>query len=158
MEETSDSKFCCVVLNGVYEGVYEFCEQVRVGKTRVNIFDWNDLAEEAAEKIASADRSVNEDELAEALESGFEWTSAPYEIKFGENTYKVSDFVTIPKTTGGFLLEMDFWAMSMEDDLSRLFTEYDQPWYFNTPENVSEASGLYKYTYNYIQSFEYTSF
>ncbi len=56
--------------------------------------------------------------------------------------------------TGGFLLEADFYAFS-DSKLSKVVTNFRQPFYFNTPEVVPEDSELYNYTKNYIQSFEY---
>lgn len=43
---TTSSVFVKVVLNGEDIGVYELCEQVRVGETRVDIIDWEDEAED----------------------------------------------------------------------------------------------------------------
>ena len=56
--------------------------------------------------------------------------------------------------TGGFLLEADFYAFS-DSKLTKVVTNFRQPFYFNTPESVPEDSELYRYTKNYIQSFEY---
>ena len=56
--------------------------------------------------------------------------------------------------TGGFLLEADFYAFT-ESKLSKVVTNFRQPFYINTPENVPEESELYAYIKNYIQSFEY---
>lgn len=56
--------------------------------------------------------------------------------------------------TGGFLLEADFYALR-ESKLAKVVTNFRQPFYFNTPETVPEDSELYRYTKNYIQSFEY---
>lgn len=56
--------------------------------------------------------------------------------------------------TGGFLLEADFYAYN-DSKLTKVVTNFRQPFYFNTPENVPEDSKLYAYTKNYIQSFEY---
>lgn len=56
--------------------------------------------------------------------------------------------------TGGFLLEMDFYSYS-DPSLSKVVTNYRQPFYFNTPEKVPKDSELYTYAKNYIQSFEY---
>lgn len=56
--------------------------------------------------------------------------------------------------TGGFLLEADFYAFG-EPGLSKVVTNFRQPFYFNTPEKVPEDSELLAYTRNYIQSFEY---
>ena len=56
--------------------------------------------------------------------------------------------------TGGFLLEEDFYAYTTSK-LAKVVTNFRQPFYFNTPEEVPEESELYAYTKNYIQSFEY---
>ncbi|MBO5353267.1 MAG: CotH kinase family protein [Lachnospiraceae bacterium] len=60
---------------------------------------------------------------------------------------------TMPQT-GGFLLEADFYAFT-DTSVAKVVTNFRQPFYFNTPEMVPEESALYKYTKNYIQSFEY---
>ena len=56
--------------------------------------------------------------------------------------------------TGGFLLEMDFYSYK-DPSLSKVVTNYRQPFYFNTPEKVPKDSELYAYAKNYIQTFEY---
>ena len=124
METASRSELVSVFLNGNYQGVYQLCEHIRVGKTRVNIFDWEDF--------------FTADEWAEGMD------------------LKQKDFEEAKNTpqTGGFLLEADFYAYS-ESKLSKVVTNFRQPFYFNTPEVVPEDSELYKYTKNYIQSFEY---
>ncbi|MBQ8753361.1 MAG: CotH kinase family protein [Clostridia bacterium] len=43
---TTSSVFVRLVLNGQDMGVYELCEHIRVGSTRVDIFDWEDAAED----------------------------------------------------------------------------------------------------------------
>ncbi len=45
METTSESELVSVVLNGVYDGVYQLCEQIRVSDESVNIYDWKDSFE-----------------------------------------------------------------------------------------------------------------
>lgn len=124
METASRSELVSVFLNGNYQGVYQLCEHIRVGKTRVNIFDWEDF--------------FTADEWSEGMD------------------LKKKDFEEAKNTpqTGGFLLEADFYAYS-ESKLSKVVTNFRQPFYFNTPEVVPEDSELYKYTKNYIQSFEY---
>lgn len=74
----------------------------------------------------------------------------------GEMDMKQEEFEEAKNTpqTGGFLLEADFYALR-ESKLAKVVTNFRQPFYFNTPETVSEDSDLYAYTKNYIQSFEY---
>jgi len=73
-----------------------------------------------------------------------------------EMSMKREEFEEAAKTpqTGGFLLEADFYAFQ-ESGLSKVVTNFRQPFYFNTPETVPEDSELFAYAKNYIQSFEY---
>ena len=50
-----------VVLNGRYDGLYQFCEQIRVAKDRVNVFDWEGYSEDSgytAEDLSWLDPSL----------------------------------------------------------------------------------------------------
>ncbi len=73
-----------------------------------------------------------------------------------EMDMKKDEFEEASKTpqTGGFLLEADFYAFS-ESKLAKVVTNFRQPFYFNTPEELPEDSELLAYARNYIQSFEY---
>lgn len=124
MKFASESELVTVFVNGNYRGVYQLCEQIRVGKERVSIYDWDDYF--TAEEW-SADMDMKQEDYEEAA-----------------NTPQ----------TGGFLLEADFYAYEASD-VTKVVTNFRQPFYFNTPENVPEDSELYAYTKNYIQSFEY---
>ncbi|MBP3568782.1 MAG: CotH kinase family protein [Lachnospiraceae bacterium] len=77
-----------------------------------------------------------------------EWSE---ELDMKQEEYK--EAASMPQT-GGFLLEADFYGFS-KSGLSKVMTNFRQPFYFNTPEKVPEDSELYAYTKNYIQSFEY---
>ncbi len=111
-ETASRSVLVNLYLNDEYRGVYQLAEHVRVGKNRVDIYDW---------------------------ENTFEAEAQPE---------------TRMPQTGGFLLEGDFYAYNSKSK-TKVITAFQQPFYFNTPEHVSEESELYRYTKNYIQSFEY---
>ncbi len=82
MKFTSESVLVSVFLNGNYQGVYQLCEHIRIGKERVNVYDWEDYftSEEWHEGM-----DMKQEEFAEA-----------------QNTPQ----------TGGFLLEADFYAFS----------------------------------------------
>lgn len=73
-----------------------------------------------------------------------------------EMSMKQEEFEEAAKTpqTGGFLLEADFYALQ-DSALSKVVTNFRQPFYFNTPDVVPKDSALYAYAKNYIQSFEY---
>lgn len=164
MDYAPESVLAAVVLDGSYQGVYQLCEHVRVGKERVNIFDWEDLAENIAK--AAAAQEVEEGRLSEkrqkgwqkefeeALTEDFSWLREPYVLYYQGKNWRLADFCEIPEVTGGFLLEMDFYAF-WDASRSTLITNFQQPVYFNTPESVAVGSELYQYARDYVQAFEY---
>lgn len=151
-----------LILNNEYRGVYQLCEQIRVDEERVDIFDWEALAKEAADTItrirvqtyglSDEDADIFQSKLEYALCTDFSWISYPYTFEYEGYSYTMTDYVDIPDTTGGFLLEMDFYNLENENGIT---TNYKQPFYFNTPEYGYTNSALKLYAYKYIQSFEY---
>lgn len=158
----AESLNVALILNNEYRGVYQLCEHVRVGKERVDIFDWEKLAEDAADTIArekAEKEHWNKEEeknwrdiFEEELCFDFSWLSSPYTFTYDKTTYKISDYVEIPDITGGFLLEMDFYNLQNSNGL---VTNYQQPFYFNTPEYGYTNKVLKEYARRYLQSFEY---
>ncbi len=160
-----------VIYNGEYVGVYQLTEHVRVDETRVDIYDWQEYAEDAAKAIADAKYAAGEignaeatrlaEDIEDAMLKDWSWMSTG-EITVKNTTYKLSEWglPELPPQTGGFLLEMDFYSQN-DATLARTETAYRQPIYFNTPEPVGKGiesfmeTPLYRYAYNYIQSFEY---
>ena len=160
-----------LIYNGDYCGVYQLTEHVRVDETRVDVFDWQEYAETAAETIAEArleageigyaDATQLEEDLLEAMMNDWSWMSTG-EVTLKKTTYVFTDWglPELPEQTGGFLLEMDFYSQG-DASLARTETAYDQPLYFNTPEPIGYgvdsfmSTPLYSYAFNYIQSFEY---
>ena len=139
MEYTSHSKLVTLYLNNEYQGVYELAEHVRVGESYVDIYDWKDTF-------------------------GFE---DDFGVCIPNSDGKIE---TETPQTGGFILEADFYRLRerldgydySQDYLNDLiwqtddqFTEYFQPFYFNSPVGVGVNTDLYQYTKNYIQAFEY---
>ncbi|MCD8120064.1 MAG: CotH kinase family protein [Lachnospiraceae bacterium] len=170
--ESMSSVLVSLFLNGEYVGVYQLCEQIRVDETRVDIFDWDALAGDAAEAIVLSELGVSGEAMAageveissdvqdliDALETeltaDYSWITEPWEITYQGKTYTVSDFVDIPSATGGFLLEMDFYALG-STALSQITTAFSQPFYFSKPDNLYTNNAIREYAANYIQSFEY---
>ena len=64
--ETMETVWTEVVLNGGYVGNYQLCEQIRVGETRVDVFDWEDEAENVASN-GTADFIVANSHFTEPL-------------------------------------------------------------------------------------------
>ncbi len=173
-----ESEYVSLVYNGEYQGVYELSEHVRIGDTRVNIYDWEDLAEDGAKAIAKSLRSsgviteneydVVKDELEDELAMNYTWVdssthafNSSYLKQLGKAyTYNMAeyiDFTTIPERTGGVLLEMDFWYEIQERKEPNLKTAYALPIYTNTPDSLEvKFDTLVNYMDKYVQAMEYS--
>ena len=166
------SESVTLIYNGEYCGVYQLAEHVRVGDTRVNVFDWEEYAEDAAKaiadkllsdgKIGNAEAKRVANTIEDSMLADWSWMTSG-RVKYGGTTYKFTDLglEKLPSQTGGFLLEMDFYHLGW-GEFASVQTAYAQPLYFNTPEPVGWESlesfyntNLYNYTYRYVQSFEY---
>ncbi len=162
--EYMESLNVSVIVNNSYMGVYQLCEQIRVAGTRVDIVDWGNIAKKAATMIAQVKQESEGmsdggaklliERLTEAMKNDLSWISSPYTFKFANDTYVITDYVEIPKPTGGFILEMDFYNF---ENISSIKTNYDQPIYFNSPDPEVAVTNpeLVEYARTYIQSFEY---
>ena len=64
-----DSRQVTLIYNGEYYGVYQLCEQIRVGKNRIDIYNWRELAEQIAKGIAKDLNIAGQD--AAAYREGF---------------------------------------------------------------------------------------
>ena len=73
------SQWVDVVLNGEVVGNFLLCEHVRIGNTRVDITDWDDIAEDVAKAIYKANKKsmskAERDELAELMEANMDWVT-----------------------------------------------------------------------------------
>lgn len=157
--------------NNEYYGVYQLAEHVRIAPERVDIYDWEDALEDAAEAVAKLLRNNGEisgdetDKTADAaedkLKTDWSWVDSG-KFKYGSKTYTFDDLgISLPETTGGYLIEMDFFSRD-ENHLSKIESAYIQPLYFSTigdgePRTVRDfkKTSLYENAYKYMQSFEY---
>ena len=139
-----------VIMNGEYAGNYQFCEQVRVDETRVDIFDWEGFAEDAAAVIAEAE-GLDEDSLADYMLENMGWITSD-QVEFEENIYQISSYeeIEIPSINGGYLLEIDEYY----DEVSKFQTTASQPVMFKSPEFVCTNEDMIAYVENYVQAFE----
>ena len=66
------------VLNGTWQGTYQFCEHIRIAKERVNVHDWEGDAGDIAEAFAKAHGLTDdqEDALATQLEQNLSWVTS----------------------------------------------------------------------------------
>ena len=160
-----------LIYNGEYYGVYQLCEQIRVDDARIDVYDWDGTAERIAEKLAKKLRDegkITADEydaeaadIESALKTDWSWIDSG-KFTYERKTYTLESLgVTLPETTGGYLMEMDFYSKN-DATLARLESAYRQPLYFSGPECESEAAAesfmstsLYQNAYKFMQSFEY---
>lgn len=140
-----------VVLNGQYVGNYQLCEQIRVDKKRVNIFDWEEEAKTIAETIAAMHSFSKDDEdaLSKQMEENFAWVTTN-QVEYNGATYTISDYSEINDIDGGYLLELD----SNMDEVSKFTTNKQQPIMFKSPEFVNTNDAMFTYVKEYIQAFE----
>ncbi len=171
-----DSRNVSLVYNGEYQGVYQLSEQVRIGESRVNIYNWEDVCREMAQSIV---RTLADQELVEAeeenriaklmeedLAADFSWTEEavfefPSLIRLNEEENRqlparldLQSYVedeNLPAAAGGVLLEINNYDR-MEAPLK---TNYEQPFCFNRPYGGGSFPALTDYLKEYLQSLEY---
>jgi hypothetical protein len=148
--EYEKSVWIDVVLNGENVGNYQLCEHVRIGDTRVNITDWDEIAEDAAKKIYKANSKTltkdDYDELETLMEDDLSWTTSDV-VTYKSVTYKVSDYYSIPEINGGYLFEIDRY-----DDPLRFYTSRGTGITVSKPEGIS--SDMMNSLKSYYQAFE----
>lgn len=171
-----------VVLNGKYAGNYQLVGNVRIDTGRVNIFDWEDLAEDVADEIRKAgDIAKDEqDALEDYLNENMQWITSGT-VTYKDQTFTLSNYpkISLPKTktdenkidvSGGFLFELDTYY----DEVSKFQTKNKLPIMFKSPEFIrptytygwgeekweepdpskEKCDALYQYANQYIQAIE----
>ena len=170
-----DSRQVTLIYNGEYYGVYQLCEQIRVGKNRIDIYNWRELAEQIAKGIAkdlniagqdaAAYREGFRNVLQQELERDMSWIDtgvfesaglADWNAANGTDyptRFTVTDYLDgekIPEPTGGVLLELD-----SRNRHSTLTTAYHEPIGFADPENGETSETLRAEIKRQIQTLEY---
>ncbi len=159
MEYTAECRPVILVLNGEYNGLYHLSENIRIGSERVNIYDWEETAEDLAKAFYTAQKAngMTKDErdvLEDALVKDLRWITDGT-FTWNGTTYFVSDYLVIPSDiTGGYLLELDTYDEYHVEQISDFDTENDQPVQFKNPEYACTNDAMFNYAKNYIQSFE----
>ena len=135
--------------NGEYYGLYEFTESIRIGETRVDIFDWEEEAEDTAKAIAKAEGLSREerDALSDAMERDLSWVTTGV---FGD--YRLSDYVDTSAwdITGGYLIENDRYF----DEITKFKTENNMRLMLHKPEYLLTNAEMLNYLQTYIQNCE----
>ncbi len=146
---TCESTFVNVIYNGDYYGLYQFTETIRAAEGRVEIFNWEEEAEDVAKAIAKKDGLSKEDrdKLEDRLTRDLSWiTSGKFE------NYTISDYVDTSNydITGGYLIENDFYY----DEVSKFKTENDMKLQLQSPEYLKTNNEMMNYLIGYIQDME----
>ncbi len=140
-----------VYLNGNYAGVYLLCEQIRVGKSRVNIYNWEDTAGDIAKAVNKQHPDVKKGKLEDFLVENLGWVTQG-RFTYNGVIYKVSDYYKkeLPSVNGGYLLEMD----THDDEVSSFKTGSKLNVNIKRPEFLKSNSTMLSYIKTYVSAFE----
>ena len=151
--ETMSSVWVDVVFNGAYAGNYQLCEQIRVDKTRINIFDWEGEAEELASKVYKKNTETITDEgvLEDYLKENLDWITSG-EFTFEGVTYSVADYYSkVQKDiSGGYLFELS----NEYDEISKFKTNSGLKIMIKSPEYLNTNSEMMDYVAQFWENFE----
>ncbi len=139
-------------LNGEYQGSYQLCEQVRIAKERLAIYDWEKTEEDVAKTLAAEhDELANQSgELEDCLTQNLSWITTGT-VSFGGTAYATTGLgVELPALTGGFLIELD----DTYDEVSKFRTESGQPIMIKEPEYAYTNEAMFSYIQEYIRAVE----
>lgn len=155
METTVNDTGVVLILNGQYQGMYELSEHVRVGGARVNVFEWEELADDIAKAVCKKEAALDKSTLETYLEENLEWTKGSFQYQ--GKTYMVADYYTdpIPNITGGFLLDMDFRSQwDAQKYISTFSTKNGVPMFFRAPEYAVTNQEMVKFAKGYMDAYE----
>ena len=147
-----ESVWVDVVFNGKYIGVYQLCEQIKIGDGRINITDWEEEAESIADAIA-AKEGLSKDErkaLEDQMQENLKWIST-HKVKYNGTEYNIDDYYTIPgEPTGGIIFEI----AEEFDEESKFRSDRRVPVMIKEPEYANTNDELFRYAEDYINAFE----
>ncbi|MDD4773379.1 MAG: CotH kinase family protein, partial [Eubacteriales bacterium] len=141
--------FVELVFNGSYAGIYQLTESIKIAPDRIDITDWEKVAEKTAEAIAKKENMSQErtEKLILSMRTDLSWiTGGVYE------NYRISDYIDISDydTTGGYLIELDEYY----DEVSKFVTDYDVPIMIKSPEFLNTNKEMFGYIRDYINDME----
>lgn len=152
--DTMDFVWTDLVLNGEYAGNYLLGEHVRIGKTRVDITDWEEEAESAASAIVKAEKAngftLDKDALETIMKSNLNWINTG-KVTFNEKEYNIADYYDYNKdTSGGYLFELS----DEYDEVSKFTTNGGLKVMLKNPEYLNTNTDMMSYVKDYWDSFE----
>jgi hypothetical protein len=149
------------ILNGQWQGTYQFCEHIRVDENRIDVHDWEgdagDLAEAFAEKYGLT--GDQEDALAEQLEKNFSWVTADsfsFTVDGRMLTGKPSELLGKDYTgdiSGGYVFEFS----DEYDEISKFTTSaggtLTVKTMFKSPEYLKTNAQMMDYCQKFMQAY-----
>ena len=135
--------------NGEYCGLYQLCENIRVDEERVDIFDWEEAAEQAA-ALCAEEHGLSEkaaEALAREMAYDLSWVT-----KGTVGKYDVSEYVELLDLSidGGYLIEND----SYNDEPSQFTTENGVMYMVTEPNSLKESRDMFRWLKAFFQSIE----
>lgn len=149
---TMQSTWVDVVLNGKYIGNYLLCEQIRISEDRVDIKNWEDIAEDAAKAIYKAEGFAGEqrDSLEELLKENLQWVTSG-KVKFEGKEYIIRDYYEYDADiTEGYLIELS----AEYDEISKFKTKIGASVMIKSPEYLKTNDEMFSHVRELIQAFE----
>ncbi|MBQ5602341.1 MAG: CotH kinase family protein [Clostridia bacterium] len=147
----TQSTWVTLYLNGKKLGLYQLCEAVRIGEECVDIFDWEETAEDVAYAIAMREKLSKEkaEALASEMKNDLSWiTSGKYKKYTISDYYNTSNF----DITSGYLIEYD---IRNDDDRTLIITDrYEIPLHFDNPKRLDTNPEMLEYVTNLFNDFE----
>lgn len=145
------SVFVDLVINGKVVGIYLLCEHVRIGSNRVDITNWEDIAEDTASEIYKKNKDIftdkkDKDNLIDAMTEDLSWTTSDT-FTFKGYTFTISDYCEIPDINGGYLFSID-----SDDTALRFRTNQNRSVVIDTPEGIS--TDMRSFLEDYCNAFE----
>lgn len=144
-----ESTWVDVILNGEYLGNYQFCEQIRIDKNRVNITNLEDYAALAAKTLVKANvvSPDHKKELEDYLTWHMEWLTTGI-VEYEGHTFDLSPYLALPEIKGGFLFELD----AFYDEPSRFMID-NQPLMFHNPKFIGTNDDVMGYAIEFVSAF-----
>lgn len=155
-----DSVFVDVVMNGEYVGNYQLCEQVRVDENRVNIFNYEDAAEAAADDVCAVSGITDKDvigDMEDYMKENLGWMTTGV-VTFNGMDYDVaamySDWDVLQEkiaNVDGYLMEL---ATDAKDEISNFSTGKSVGIACKYPEFLNTNETMMQSVKDTVQTFE----
>ena len=153
-----DTQWVSVYYNGEYRGMYLLCETIRVADDRVEMFNWEEFAEDIAEQYAKNNGfdEAKEEALSDQMENNLEWITTGtflFQYQNAVTTLDVSSYYDKNSLdfTSGYLIESCQGAIGSET--VNWYTENKVPISVDSPSRLTNVDMLV-YVKTLIQDFE----